>query len=272
MKKISLVPFLVGLMTASLICACQSKREAPVVGTLTAFYALEDFTVDDMEYKKGQLICDSNDPLNRVVDKNADFYLYEGDDGGEGYSWLLPKSKVEQKTYTMNALSTEDVGNKSVFVSDGGLVARVFWATINGHHYKNWNGEEEIYRESDRLRECYVLSVEYKSSWDNSRLLFEDPLEEKQGNLELYQPNPYAGEESASDNCRTKEGPIGLIIDGWYNEDGWPYDKSAYDEDGKLLCDQLESCDIPDYISIAYIAELNALYVNGQLYYRHNSR
>ena len=29
---------------------------------------------------------------------------------------------------------------------------------------------------------------------------------------------------------------------------------------------------IPDEISIAYIAELNALYVNGQLYYRDNNK
>ena len=233
-------------------------------------WALEDF--EGSEYKKGQLICDSNDPINRIVDQDTDNYKYEGDDTGEEYSWLLPKSKVEKKTYTMNQLTASDIGDKAIFVAENGCKARIFWSDINGHRYFNWNGEEERYRDEERYSECFVLSVEYISPYNNEKYLFEEQLGEKRGSIELYCKNRFAGDSTDPTNCRYREGLIGLIEETWANKDGWDYKKTAYSEDGKLLVDQWEISDIPDYISIAYIADLDALYVNGQLYYRSNDK
>jgi len=270
MKMNAYMPIMAFVMGMSVFYSCQSEKNVPVVGVLTAYYALEDFKAEGSEYKKGQLICDSNDPLNRIVDEDAVNYKYEGDDGGELYSWLLPKSKVEKKTYTMNHLTVSDIGDKAYFVAKNGCVARIFWSNINGHNYFNWNGEEEKYRDEERYKECFVLSVEYISPYSNEKSLFEEQLEEKQGNIELYCKNRFAEDGKDSTDCRYREGLIGFIEESWYNKDGWGYDKTAYDGDGNLLVDQWETVGIADYISIAYIADLNALYVKGQLYYRNN--
>lgn len=269
-KMIAFKLFIAMVIAVCILCSCESEKKVPVVGVLTAYYALEDFNADGSEYKKGQLICDSNDPMNRIVDKNADNYKYEGDDGGELYSWLLPKSKVEKKTYTMNQLTAYDIGDKAYFVAENGCVARIFWSNINGHRYFNWNGEEEKYRDEERYKECFVLSVEYVSPYNNEKKLFEEQLEEKQGSIELYCKNRFAGDGIDSTDCRFRKGLIGFVEESWYNKEGWGYDKTAYDGDGNLLVDQWEVDGIADYISIAYIADLNALYVNGQLYYRNN--
>lgn len=271
MKKVNaFIPIIVLVMGMSPLCSCQSEKNVPVVGTLTAYYAKEDFSADELEYKKGQLICDSNDPMNRIVEENTDNYKYEGNDGGEGYSWLLPKSKVEKKTYTMNQLTASAIGDKAYFVADDGCVARIFWSNSNGHGYFNWNGEEEKYRDEERYKECYVLSVEFISPYNNEKGFFEEQLEEKQGCIELYCKNRFAGEGSDSTDCRYREGLIGFIEEIWLPREGWGYDKTSYDENGKLLVDQWEADGISDYISIAYIAELDALYVDGRLYYRNS--
>lgn len=282
-KSIVILSSITMLLMMCMICSCQfktttpeetkdepkaEKTAAPVVGKLTAYYAKEDFNAGFFNYKKGQLICDSNDPINQIVEQDADNYLYEGDEGGGDYSWLLPKSKVEKRTYTMNQLSTENVGKKAVFVAENGCVARIFWSSINGHRYYNWNGEEEQWRETERLSECYVLSAEQISGWDGEKYLFEDQLEENLGNIKLYAENRYAGGITDPSYCRYREEPIGFVEERWSNEDSWDYTKTAFSDDGKLLVDQWEIADIPEYISIAYIGEQDALYLNGVLYFR----
>ena len=88
-----LMPLMAMVVMMSVVCSCGSfcKKYAPEVGTLTVYYAKENFKVDDMEYKKGQLICDSNDPMNKIIDQDDDNYKYEGDGTGEEYSCILPK-------------------------------------------------------------------------------------------------------------------------------------------------------------------------------------
>ena len=65
---------------------------------------------------------------------------------------------------------------------------------------------------------------------------------------------------------------IGHLSDIWCNDPGWEDDESSsnYDEKGRLLRNLYEKDGYPSYIeiSIAYIASLDALYVNGKLYYR----
>ena len=48
-------------------------------GQLTAYYA----NVDIEDFVKGQLIVDTNDPINRMVDYNKSLYKYEGDESGD---------------------------------------------------------------------------------------------------------------------------------------------------------------------------------------------
>lgn len=246
------------IMTLGLFYSCSKGTSAPEVGTLTAYYAKEDFCANDREYKKGELICDTNDPFNHITDEDTNNYRYAGDHGGEEYSLLLPKSKVEKKTYTMNQLTLSDIEGKAYFVSEDGCVARIFWSKINGHKFYDCEGKEEKWKDEDRYKECFVLSAEFLSSWDNSKNLFEEQLNEKMGNIELYCENTY----------RQYDHLIGFVEESWYNKEGYGFEKSAYDKDGKMLVDQWEVDGIPDYISIAYIADMNALYINGTLYYR----
>ena len=82
MKKVtSFMPIAAMIVLMSVFCSCEKKKVAPEVGTLTAYYAKEDFSVNDREYKKGKLICDSNDPLSHVSDEDESNFRYSGDDG-----------------------------------------------------------------------------------------------------------------------------------------------------------------------------------------------
>ena len=236
------------------------------VGTLSAYYAKEDIE----HFKKGQLICDSNDPINRIVDNNATHYKYEGDDTGVYYSYLLPKSKVDKKTYTMYQLPVALIGKRAVFVSNEGDSAKIFQSNINKHKYWDYdiiNGEYKkriSYEETDKHSACYVLSIILPNGY-----LFEQPLEEQLSNVRLYRKNPY-GDGVAPSDCRYREGEIGIIEGNWIidNYDEWPDGKSAYDADGRLLVDQCRNDGIPGYISIAFLPALDALYIDGDLYYR----
>jgi len=247
----------------------KAVRPALEVGVLTAYYATESYTDGNgMEYKKGQLVCDSNDPLNRIVEADSKNYRYEGDDTGENYSWLIPKSKLKKVTFKMNELSYADVDGNATFVSANGCVARIFFSKINGHSYCNWEGKEENRPATDLLRECYVLSAEIISPYDQQKYLFEEQLEERHGFIGLYRENRYAMGDTDPSNCRYREGRIGFVEETWCNPEDWEEQKSAFDKDGNLLTDQWEVADIADYISVAYIADKKALYIKGELYYR----
>lgn len=235
--------------------------EKQTVGTLTAYYAKKDISITDYSeyYKQGQLICDSNDPINRIVDADDYNYKYEGNETDTYYSYLIPKAEVTKKEYTMHQLTINNIGNRSVFVSNEGAKVTIFKSKINGHHYLEDNGEVN-WEETNNHKECYVLSMRsyYNAFW-------ELPLREKQGIIELYQISGFS--ENPND-CRYREGPIGIIEEEWENGEEWDNDKSAYDKSGNLLVDQKPVSYLPSYISIAYIADIDALYINGFLYYR----
>ena len=242
------------------------KPERQVIGILKAYYAKKDFSITDysMNYKQGQLICDSNDPINRIVEVDDYNYKYEGDDTDCYYSYLIPKAEVTKKEYLMHQLTTNDIGNKSIFVSDEGCKIIIFRSNINGHHYLDYDGEVDL-KETNNHKECYVLSMRF---FDNACREF--PLREKQGIIELYQRETKynSGFNEDPNYCRYREGPIGIIEEEWENGEGWDNDKSAYDESGYLLVDQKRFSLLPYYISIAYIANIDAIYIDGDLYYR----
>ena len=236
------------------------NSEKQAVGTLTAYYAKKDISITDYSeyYKQGQLICDSNDPINRIVDVD-DYYKYEGDETDTYYSYLIPKTDVTKKNYTMYQLTINDIGDRSVFVSNEGKKVTIFKSKINGHHYLEDNGEVNR-EETNNHKECYVLSMR---SYNNA--FWELPLREKQGIIELYQRSGFS---LNPDNCRYREEPIGIIEEEWENGEEWDNSKSAYDESGNLLVDQKPLSILPSTISIAYIAEIDALYIDGVLYHR----
>ena len=241
-----------------------NKSERQVIGTLKSYYAKNDIAITDysVHYEQGQLICDSNDPINRIIEVDDYNYKYEGDETGTYYSYLIPKAEVILKEYTMFQLTTNDIGNKSIFVSDEGLKIKIFRSNINGHHYLDYNGEVDL-KETNNHKECYVLSMK---SFENT--FWELPLREKQRIIELYQRETKYGSNEDPNYCRYREGPIGIIEDEWDNEDGWDNGKSAYDESGNLLVDQKPFLYLPSYISIAYIADIDAIYIDGVMYYR----
>lgn len=250
-----------------------SRPTMPVVGTLTAYYAAETFAVGDHQYKKNQLICDSNDPLNRIVNYNAKNYKYEGDDTGEYYSWLLPKQKVKKVTYTMNKLPASMIGDKATFKSKDGLTLTIFKQDINGHKYYQWDDDwKPVYNAESTKRNTssLIVSVEFVPVWEEgTTATFEFQLHEKGGCIDLYHKNRY-GEGAAPGDCRYRPGLIGFVEQEWQNAEGW--EGPAHSADGKLLVDQYSIAgSIPEYCSIAYIADKDAIYYNGTLYYRQKS-
>lgn len=267
------------LAMAIISCGFQKKQSetanpatTPEVGTLTAYYAEEDFAVnDETQYTKGELICDSNDPINRVVDLDDNFFKYEGDDTGEYYSWQLPKPKVKEVAYKMNQLPVEMIGDKAIFKSEQGLIAKIFKSDINGHKYFSLDADDDFKafydeEETKRHADCLVLSVEYTAKWVEGKGLFEIELNVEDGNIKMYNNNRFYDGNSPED-CRYRKGMIGFIEEEWSNEEGW--EEAAYSEDGKLLVDRYSvEGSIPEYCSIAYIADKDALYYNGTLYYR----
>lgn len=236
--------------------------QTPEAGTLTAYYATEDFSdiPSDRHFQKGDLISDDNDPFNKVLDYDADNYKFlpeEAEDGSVYGDFIFPKSKAEKKTYTQNQLTTELVGDRAIFKDDKGNIATIFKSNRNGQTLYTMNSEkwefepapEDVLKKYDN---CYVITVHFSDG------LFEEPLETDGDIIKLYQ---------------TEGDPVnptyrGRIEDGWYNKGDWDYKKSAYDENGNLLVPQERTVDIPMEHSVAYIGSLDALYVDGILYYR----
>lgn len=233
----------------------------PVVGTLTVLYAKEEIRDENHGCKKGELYYDSNDyeVSFREDDDNFIFERWVDDYDGDGIdTWSIPKSKLEKKTYKMYQLSAQDIGSKAVFISENGSTARIFWSNINGHYFCSWDGQEVEWDYTNRYDECYVLSVEYNSERDGVISWFEEPLDESHGFIRLYRKH----------NRFDQEVQIGRLEESWINKEGWGDNRSAYSEDGKLLTDQWGIPGIPNELSIAYLAEENALYIDGVLYYR----
>lgn len=237
------------------------KSNAAAATTLTAYYAYRDFSANGTEYKKGQLIVDTNDPLNRMVSLNATSYKYEGDDTGEYYSWKIPKKNVTVQSYAMSELAVSALGEGVVFVADDGREAKIFKSHNNGHSYYSCDDDFNAYldtRATDRLDGCYVLSVPLSSGY-----VFEEPLSVSNGHLVLYVKNRFG-----STGVRRRAGKIGIIEEEWVNKEGYPEETSAFDSKGNLLVDQYTTKgSIAEYISIAYIDALKALYVGGTLFY-----
>ena len=241
-------------------------------GVLTAYYASEDFG----DYRKGQLIVDTNDPINRMVDYSQTKYKYEGDDSGEYYSKLILKSRVTAKQYMMTALPIEKVQDDATFVSRNGFKVRIFAACANGHSFYSYSddGEFMLFYNADETaahQEYYVLSGQLESPYDPEEgFFFEDPLKVEDGNIKLYVDGAeilYVSVDNPKD-VRYRPYKLGFLEEAWVTPEDYGYGKSAYDDSGNLLVDPVAMTDIPERLSIAYIGAEDALYINGTLYYR----
>ncbi len=245
-------------VTMAVLDSCNNQLPTSEVGTLTAYYAIEDLDAGGHGFKKGQLICDSNNPRATIVDVDENTYKYESDYTGVIYSVQLPKSKVKKVVYTMNQLPVSLIGKRTTFQSEDGDTITIFKSDINGHdYYTYYDGKPwKNYEENLRHTMCYVLS---KKVTNRDSVFYEDfPLYVKDGCLDLYKEIP-AGENG-------DDVMAGCISKDWEAEEGW--EGPAYDRDGKLLVDQYPY-EVPEpYTSIAYIADQDALYYDGTLYYR----
>ena len=252
-------------MACVAVSLSQGSNDSKIVGKLTAYYANKDFG----EFTKGQLIVDSNDPINRMVDLNSTKYKYEGDDTGDYYSSEILKSNVTVKTYTMNELPVSYIGEKMLFVSEDGDTAKIFKSNNNGHYYftydDDWNPIKNM-EVTNALDGCYVLSFTYSYTDEENVVkgIVEHQLEIEDGNIKLYAKNRFG-----DDGVRYRKGKIGFIEKQWYNGEGYPEGKSGYGPNGDLLTDQYSAeGSISDYFSVAYIDALKALYIDGILFYQ----
>jgi len=235
----------------------QPGKKAKKVGMITAYYAAETFKLHGRKYQKGQLVWDTSDTYNRIVDADETNYLFVMGEGCEtDCETILPKVMVNTKTYEMNELTEENAGYNTVFKSEDGLTARLFLADFNGHYCRSYDDHQVLEDVTSRLGEAYVLSFETRVPFTNDLYLFEDFVETENGILRLYINDPSREIEI-----------LGYIADLWDTPSGWE-PPSAYDKDGLLLTDLWQNLDMPSSASVAYIADLDALYIDGRLYYR----
>lgn len=238
-------------------------------GQLTAYYA----KVDIENYEKGQLIVDTNDPINRMVDFNKSLYRYEGDEGDEqGYYILFDKSQITVKKYQMSPLPVKLVRGGATFQSRDGFEIRIFPANANGHVFYGLDDDFQPYVDAEQTaahQHYYVLSGRFQCAFDPDGFFFEEPLEVEDGNIKLYICGTEIGYTSDDpDNVRNRPYMMGFLEEEWSAPEDYEYGVSAYDGAGNLLVDATRIVDIPTSLSIAYIEAEDALYVDGTLYYR----
>lgn len=238
-------------------------------GQLTAYYA----KVNIENYEKGQLIVDTNDPINRMVDFNKLLYRYEGDEADEeGYYSLFDKSQITVKKYQMSPLPVSLVRNGATFQSREGFEIRIFLANANGHGFYSFDDNFQPYYDAEQTaahQHYYVLSGRFQCVYDPDGFFFEEPLEVENGNIKLYINGSeirYTSDDP--DNVRYRPYKMGFLEEMWSAPEDYEYGESAYDDSGNLLVDATRIVDIPTTLSIAYIEAEDALYVDGTLYYR----
>ena len=248
------------------------------VGTMTVYLAATsmqsgDFTIEPFD--RGDFITDSNNPLTRFDSQNKTTYRYTFPDDGDMYSVTVAKSKIVTKQYEMSQLPVSLIGTKAVFKSTEGGIARIFRSSNNGHVFLDKNGKKQPDYVSQRMDGGYVLSVQWPSKYNNDNELFEEQLDVIDGNLQLYMVPKYG--DGVSQKARLKKNLVGLVVEKWKAVESWPWGKSSYDSNGRLLTDQIRESsglisegisDFSDYCTIAYISDLDALYISGNLFYR----
>ncbi len=233
----------------------QPRPKAAKVGVLTAYYAAETFELNYMNYPKGQLVWETNDTTNKLVETDGDNYKFVlGEGCEEDCDYILPKAKLYTKTYEMNELTTENIGPAAEFRTEDGLTARIFLADFNGHECRSYDGKPLPKEVTEGLWESYVLSFQSRVPGTYDIYVFEDFVAVQNGTLSLYTTDPDSGVS-------------GFIADLWETPADWQA-PSAFDRDGLLQTDLLQNADMPWTASVAYIADLDALYLNGGLYYR----
>lgn len=241
---------------------------------LTAYYAKVEIVDNGIGwgYAKGQLIVDTNDPMNRMVDYNKSQYRYESGESEEMYYYLFDKSQVTVKVYQMSPLPVTLVRNGATFQSFEGFEISIFPANANGHGFYGLDEDFQPYYDAEQTaahQHYYVLSGRFQSAFDPDGFFFEDPLEVEDGNIKLYVDDGEIGYTSDDpDNVRYRPCKMGLLEEKWMAPDEYEYGLSAYDGAGNLLVDVTTIVDIPTTLSIAYIGAEDALYVDGTLYYR----
>lgn len=233
------------------------------VGTLFVYYATSYFETDGTNYSPGDYIADNIDPSNYIGSSSASYYILTNE---FGMKYNISKSKATVKKYTISQLPISSVGRCATFASDDGCLARIFKSSNNGHHYYDCS-DGSILDQYIRPEGCYIFSAEYydiyydtNQSENYGKVLFEEEIKTDGDHFKLYSKDV--------DNART----IGGINLQWrIASEKWPENQSAYDANGNLLTDLF---DVPyeSNKSIAYIADLDALYFNGKLYYRQKDK
>lgn len=247
-----------------------SKRKATTttkssgVGTLFVYYATSYFETDGTNYSPGDYIADNIDPSNYIGSSSASYYILTNE---FGMKYNINKSKATVKKYTISQLPISSVRRCATFASNDGYLARIFKSSNNGHHYYDCS-DGSILDQYKRPEGCYIFSAEYydiyydaNQSEKYGKVLFEEEIKTEGDYFKLYTKDVH--------NART----IGGMNLQWQRieSEKWPENQSAYDANGNLLTD-LREVPFDYYKSIAYIADLDALYFNGKLYYRQKDK
>lgn len=204
-----------------------------------------------MEFKKGQIITDSQACFYTISNYNNTHFLFGGQCDSDGESCLIAKANVKIDTYEIGELPVSAIGDGVSFTSKNGTSYRLFIAHANGYKFYSPDLESDSYFYDSKItnarqRFC-VLSVatKYEHSSQCPEEYIIDIVDDK---VQLYE-----------------DGKSILLDNGWVNYNEFTeeyYDKSSSDQNGNLATNMYYTLNKPDYLeSVCYIPSMNALYI-----------
>ena len=257
------------LFVAAVMVSCAGKQseaqnegqaqqpEMPPVGTITAYCAAVELGDSNEKFKPGDVIADNYDPFAPKVEESGESYVFTWEpeyDDEEVVKRTFPKSSVTVKTIKAAWLAVADVENGALFESKDGQNLRIFRSNSNGHTYPDIYGEDGKLT-AEQQKKCLVMSVSHYSEYDKTTYYSYYLLPEQDGFVGLYEK---------------MDGRLAPLIAG---EFAAPYEwieknrGEAYDAQGNLLVD-MDILEMLFYETIAWVAEENAIYLDGKMYYR----
>lgn len=242
------------------------------VAAITAYYAVSPFKGFYEQMKPGDFIADNHSVSGAKVKARGNNYVFTLEaeyDDEETQVITVPKSKVRKVTLKPAYLAIADVERGATFVSQEGQgVIRIFRSNSNSHTYPIPNSDEEFeevigrstwrrhHLSSAQAKTCLVMSIgtTYMLDSEESTICHYGLLPEKDGMVDMYEQ---------------KDGQVVPWVTltfiapyEWKKAHG-----DAYDAQGNLLVD-MDVVDNAVPNVIAYIAEEDAIYYDGTLYYR----
>ena len=204
-----------------------------------------------MEFKKGQIITDSQACFYTISNYDNTHFLFGGQCDSDGESCLIAKANVKIDTYEIGELPVSAIGDGVSFTSKNGTSYRLFIAHANGYKFYSPDLESDSYFYDSKItnarqRFCVLLvTTKYEYSNQSTEEYIIDIVDDK---VQLYE-----------------DGKSILLENDWVNYNEFTeeyYDISSFDQNGNLATNMYYTRNKPNFLeSVCYIPSMNALYI-----------